>query len=176
MFCAFFSQSLSRKQCAQNLDEIKKWRERNTDNLCRLWFFFFFGCVFLLLRGKAFDLMVCSPCRFCPFACEPIYNDARMTVKSKTHKNWMFNISLRWKSATWCWTCSFFFTFCFLRYIYIHILLISFLSKSAYPMHVPHYLQTQSRYIIIIMFRSQSLVGVFFLCMFTLLNAHVSAI
>lgn len=40
---------------------------------------------FLLLRGKAFDLMVClsSHC-----LSEPIYNDARINAKSKTHKNW----------------------------------------------------------------------------------------
>lgn len=37
----------------------------------------------LLLRGKAFDLMVCSSSHCLS---EPIYNDARINAKSKTHK------------------------------------------------------------------------------------------
>lgn len=39
---------------------------------------------FLLLRGKTFDLMVCSSSHCLN---EPIYNDARINAKSKTHKN-----------------------------------------------------------------------------------------
>lgn len=135
----------------QNLDEIKKWRERNTDNLCRLWFFF----AVLLLRGKAFDLMVCSSSHCLS---EPIYNDARINAKSKTHKN--RNRASASDEREQLDVGFFFFYFIFFCYI--------FLSKYAYPMHVPHYLQTQSRYIII-MSRSWSLA-------FFFLFAHTSAI
>lgn len=79
----------------KNLDKIKKWTERgNTDNLCRLWFFFAFF-FFYCSVGVAFANIFVSHGVFClPFACaDPIYNDVRSELKhkSKTHKNWMFH-------------------------------------------------------------------------------------
>lgn len=120
--------------------------ERETQTIYVDYDFFlrFYCCV-----AKAFDLMVCSS-SYC--LSEPIYNDARINAKSKTHKN-RNRASASDEREQLDVGLLFFFIY-FILFCYI------FLSKYAYPMHVPHYLQTQSRYIII-MSRSWSLVFFF---------------
>lgn len=72
-------------------------KKRNTDNLCRLWFrsfsFFLVLRIFFIVcvaRRLHLGLMVCSVCHL---LADPIYNDVRTTLGSKTHKNWMFSTS-----------------------------------------------------------------------------------
>lgn len=71
-------------------------------------------------------------------------------MKSKTHENWMFSAS-RSKLKRWKRTNIELNSFLSRAFLisYIFFSFSDFVKRRVYPMHVSHYLQTQSRYIII---------------------------